>query len=169
MVEPDRQRPLCILRGARRGRWRWTSEFDPDDLSMICLLIPYIYVFSPEKVIFAGAGVLLLAATEVVASQEALVDIFERIENFFRRLETYTEVPTAKAMRDIIVRIMVEVLGIFAVVTKEMKQGRAKKYLKKLVGRTDIEDALTRLDKLTQEKARMAIAQILKVAYRVED
>ncbi|KAH9028257.1 hypothetical protein EDB84DRAFT_1498792, partial [Lactarius hengduanensis] len=44
-------------------------------------------VFSPAKVIFAGAGVLLLAAKDVVTSQDALVDIFERIENFFRRLE----------------------------------------------------------------------------------
>ncbi|KAI9450365.1 hypothetical protein BJY52DRAFT_1215522 [Lactarius psammicola] len=109
-------------------------------------------VFSPGKVIFAGAGILLLVAKDVVASQETLVDIFERIENFFRRLETYAEVPTTEAMRDII----------------EMKQGRAKKYLKRLAGRTDIEDALNRLDKLTQE-ARMAIAQVLKVAHRVED
>ncbi|KAH9009443.1 hypothetical protein EDB84DRAFT_1195937 [Lactarius hengduanensis] len=69
-------------------------------------------VFSPAKVIFAGAGVLLLAAKDVVASQDALIDIFERIESFFRRLETYTEVPTTEAMKDTIVKIMVEVLGI---------------------------------------------------------
>ncbi|KAH9019311.1 hypothetical protein EDB83DRAFT_2556005 [Lactarius deliciosus] len=141
-------------------------------------------VFSPAKVIFAGAGVLLLvaisldhaysgcpnteptqAAKDVDASHDALVDIFERIENFFRRLETYTEVPTTDAMRDIIVKIMVEVLGIFGIVTKEMKQGRAKKYLKKLVGRRDIEDALGRLDRLTQQEAQMAIVEVLKVAH----
>ncbi|KAH9070682.1 hypothetical protein EDB83DRAFT_2550853, partial [Lactarius deliciosus] len=121
-------------------------------------------LFSPAKVIFAGAGVLLLvasvldhsyadchntelsqAAKDVVASRDALFDIFERIESFFRRLETYIEVPTTEAMRDIIVTIMVEVLGILAIVTKEMKQGRARTYLKKLFGRTDIEDALSRL------------------------
>jgi len=34
-------------------------------------------------VIFAGVGVLLLAVKDVRASQEALVDIFERIESFF--------------------------------------------------------------------------------------
>ena len=43
------------------------------------------------------------------------------------------------------------------------------KYLKKLVGRTDIEDALKKLDKLTQEEARMATAQILKVTHTVDD
>ena len=114
-----------------------------------------------------------------------IADIFERIESFFRRLETYTEVPTTEAMRDTIVKIMVEVLGIFAIVTKEIKQGRAsepthddlflpadrktEKYLKKLFGRADIEDALGRLDKLTQEEARMAIMEVLKVAHNVED
>ena len=62
---------------------------------------------------------------DIIASRDAIVDIFERIESFFRRLETYTKVPTTEAMRDIIVKIMVEVLGIFAIVTREIKQGRA--------------------------------------------
>jgi len=64
-------------------------------------------------------------AKDVLASQDTLICIFERIEGFFRRLETYTDVPTMEAMRDIILKIMVEVLGIFGIVTKEMKQGRA--------------------------------------------
>jgi hypothetical protein len=43
------------------------------------------------------------------------------------------------------------------------------KYLKKLAGRTDIEDALKRLDKLTHEEARMAIAENLKATHAVGD
>ncbi|KAH8978233.1 hypothetical protein EDB92DRAFT_606927 [Lactarius akahatsu] len=78
-------------------------------------------IFSPAKVISAGVGVLL----DVDASQEALTDLFERIENFFKRLESYTEVSPTDAMTDMIVKIMVEVLNIFAIATKEMKQGRA--------------------------------------------
>jgi hypothetical protein len=65
------------------------------------------------------------AAKDVDASEEALADLFERIENFFKRLDSYTEVPPTNAMTDIIVKIMVEVLNIFAIATKEMKQGRA--------------------------------------------
>ncbi|KAI9442948.1 hypothetical protein H4582DRAFT_1145912 [Lactarius indigo] len=125
-------------------------------------------IFSPAKVISAGVGVLLLAAKDVDASREALVDLFERIENFFKRLESYAEVPPTDAMTDIIVKIIVEVLNIFAITTKEIKQGRAKRYLKKLVGRKDVEDALKRLDKLTQEEARMAAAQILRLTHSVE-
>ncbi|KAH8985199.1 hypothetical protein EDB86DRAFT_2387304 [Lactarius hatsudake] len=126
-------------------------------------------VFSPAKVIFAGAGVLLLAAKDVKESQDALIDVFERVENFFKRLEMYTEVPPTAAMTNIIVKIMVEVLGILAISTKEIKQGRTKKYLKKLAGKTELEDALKRLDKLTQEEARMAAAQLLKIAHNVEN
>ncbi|KAF8487191.1 hypothetical protein DFH94DRAFT_841560 [Russula ochroleuca] len=125
--------------------------------------------FSPAKTIFAGVGVLLSAAIDVRASQEALIDVFERMENFFQRLEIYTEVPPTPEMIDIIVKIMIEVLSILGIATKEMKQGRTKKYLKKLIGRTDIEDALKKLDKLTTEEARMATAQTLKATHTVDD
>ena len=37
-----------------------------------------------------------------------------------------------------------------------------------MVGKTDIEDALTRLDHLTQEEARMAAAQGLKATHEVD-
>jgi hypothetical protein len=46
---------------------------------------------------------------------------------------------------------------------------RPEKYLKKLMGKTTIEDALRRLDKLTQEEVRMAITQLLKIAHGVDD
>jgi hypothetical protein len=42
-----------------------------------------------------------------------------------------------------------------------------EKYGKKLIGRTDIEDALKRLDKLTYEEARMATAENLKAMHAV--
>lgn len=45
----------------------------------------------------------------------------------------------------------------------------SEKYLKKLAGRTDIEDRVKRLDILTNEQARMANAQHLKVTHGVDD
>ncbi len=53
-----------------------------------------------------------------------LVDIFVRIENFFKRLESYTEVSPTAAMADVIMKTMAEVLSIIASATKEIKQGR---------------------------------------------
>ncbi|KAF8494335.1 hypothetical protein F5888DRAFT_1636058 [Russula emetica] len=110
-------------------------------------------VFSPAKVIFAGVEVLLSAAMDVRASQDTLIDIFERMENFFQRLGIYTNLSPTPEMIDIIVKIMVEVLSILAIATKEMKQSRTRKYLKKLIGRTDLEDALKKLEKLTNEES----------------
>jgi hypothetical protein len=41
--------------------------------------------------------------------------------------------------------------------------------LKRLLGKNDIEDALKRLDTLTHEEARMAIAEVLKVTHMMDD
>ena len=41
--------------------------------------------------------------------------------------------------------------------------------MKKLMGRTEIEDALKKLDKLTQEEARMAAAENLKATHTVDE
>jgi hypothetical protein len=64
------------------------------------------------------------AAKDVRASQDTLIDIFERMEHFFRRLSVYTEVTPTTEMMDIIMKIMVEVLTVLGIATKEMKQGR---------------------------------------------
>ena len=38
-----------------------------------------------------------------------------------------------------------------------------------MAGRTDLEDALKKLDKLTQEEARMALAEVLRVTHSIRD
>ena len=40
--------------------------------------------------------------------------------------------------------------------------------MKRLIGRADVDDALKRLEKLTDEEARMATAQVLRVTHTVE-
>ena len=101
------------------------------------------------------------------------------------RLQSYTEVRPTAGMTEVIVKIMIEILSILAIATKQIKQGRSSKstdvhkfvsrvtfletFLKKLLGKNDIEDALTKLDILTMEEARMAIAETLKVANRVDN
>ena len=46
------------------------------------------------------------------------------MEYFFERLEVYIKVRPTAAMRDIIAKIMVEVISILGIVTKEIRQGR---------------------------------------------
>ena len=41
--------------------------------------------------------------------------------------------------------------------------------MRRLIGRTDMEDALKKLDKLTNEEVRMAVAQNLKATHNVDE
>jgi archaellum component FlaC len=45
----------------------------------------------------------------------------------------------------------------------------SEKHLKKLIGKNDIEDALKKLDRLTQEEARMAAAQLVKTTNAIDN
>ena len=46
---------------------------------------------------------------------------------------------------------------------------RTEKFLRKLAGMADLEDALKKLDRLTQEEARMANAEVLRIAHDIRD
>ena len=78
------------------------------------------------------------AARDVRSSTDTLIDIFERIENFFRRLEVYTEVPPTLEMMDMMVKIMVEILSILGIATKEIKQGRTSELYLYKYGKIDV-------------------------------
>jgi hypothetical protein len=91
-------------------------------------------------------------------------------------------------MTEVLVKIVIELLSILSIATKEVKRPLASEltqqqdklrasptsrspeiFPRKLLGRTDIEDTLKRLDSLIQEEVHMAIAQILKVTTEVKD
>ena len=69
------------------------------------------------------------AATGVSSSYDSLVDLFECLGNFLKRLEIYTAVPVTPLMTDIIVKIMVELLSVLALATKQIKQGRLSEWM----------------------------------------
>jgi hypothetical protein len=102
----------------------------------------FFQAFPPANAIFAGIGVLLSvrvvlffpscnpvdtalqAANDASTSREKVINILNRIERFFRRLEIYTGITPTTAMTDMIVEIMVEMLAILAIATKELKRGQ---------------------------------------------
>ena len=51
--------------------------------------------------------------------------MLERIEDVFRRLETYINIPMTAGMTEVIVKVMAEVLCILAITTKEIKENSA--------------------------------------------
>ena len=67
-------------------------------------------------------------ASDVSSSYDALVSLFECLGNFLKRLRIYDDVPSTPSMMEISVKIMVELLSVLALATKQIKQGRFSKW-----------------------------------------
>jgi hypothetical protein len=84
-------------------------------------------------------------------------------------------------MTDVVIKIMVELLSVLALASRQIKQGRlgecastctlpvaqcsTVKFTKKLRGEREIEAVLQRLDRLTREEAQMTVTQTLGVIH----
>ena len=159
--------------------------------------------FSPAKAVFVGIDVLLAvrpfnpefnqissdtrvfqAASGVRSNYDALLDLFECLGSFLKRLDIYVNIPPTPIMTDIIVKILVELLSVLALATKQIRQGRlskhtriyipsiaqrsTEKFAKKLLGESEVEVVLQRLDRLTQDEVRITVAQTLSVVHGLE-
>jgi hypothetical protein len=108
-----------------------------------CLYTSLQVPFQPTKAIFIGIDVLISvrilvlsiglvcdiyqhqAAIGVSGSYDALGELFECVGYFLTRLHIYTEkISSSPAMSDIMVKIMVQVINVLALATKQIKQGR---------------------------------------------
>ena len=56
-------------------------------------------------------------------------------------------------------------LDVIRILTKR----RTEKFFRKLAGMADLEDALKKLDRLTQEEARMANAEVLRITQNIRE
>jgi hypothetical protein len=56
------------------------------------------------------------------------MDLFECLGNFLKRLDVYATIPHTPMMVDLIVKIMVQLLSVLALASKQIKQGRLSKY-----------------------------------------
>lgn len=117
-------------------------------------------------------------AKGVTTSYDALEHLFGCLGSFLNRVRIYANTPLTPSMTDIIVKIMAELLSVLALSTTQIKQGRlsksfvghespsvepaAERFGKTLFGEREIEAVLQRLDRLTQEESRMALAQTLE-------
>ncbi|KAF8263785.1 hypothetical protein EI94DRAFT_556801 [Lactarius quietus] len=148
MAQSNRQYPRRTLCHAWPGRW---------------LGVP------PDHNHIFWIGILLVAAKNTVASHDKLVELFDRIGSFFKRIKTYTEVPPTPDLIDTLAKVMAEVLSILAIATKGIKKKRRKMFFKQLAGTNDIEDALQGFDKLEQGELLAVIAQVSTDARGLKD
>ncbi|KAI0290643.1 hypothetical protein B0F90DRAFT_1671889 [Multifurca ochricompacta] len=137
------------------------TEYREGDRKLISWLSPVVQVlhafssilkevvglvpFQPTKAIFVCIDALLTAASGVSASYDALVDLFECVGNFLKHNR-----PSSL---------------VLSLATKQIKQGRFKKFAKKLLGESEIEAVLQRLDRLTREEAQLTVVQTLQVVH----
>ncbi|KAN0132855.1 hypothetical protein V8E53_009220 [Lactarius tabidus] len=150
----------------------WTSKLD----TTITVLFAFSGLvngvagplFPPAAAIFTGIGALLQAVKDVRATQDTLVKMFGRINSFFTRLEKYIAIKPTDSMKAIIVDIMVEVISILGIATKEIKEGRIKKFFKRFFGINRLGDALQRLEDVRAEEVLMAGAETLTIAHRID-
>ena len=84
-------------------------------------------------------------------------------------------------MTDIIVKILVELLSVLALATKQIKQGRLSKHIiiyylsvaqcsiekfaKKLLRESEVEAVLQRLDRVNRDEVQITVAQTLSVVH----
>ena len=69
----------------------------------------------------------LQAAKDVRSSHDVLVDLFERIQFFLKRLGVHTKISPTEGMVEILVKIVAEILSILSIATKEVQQSRTSK------------------------------------------
>jgi hypothetical protein len=121
------------------------------------------------------------AASGVTSSYDALLELIECLASFLKRLEIYTTIPPTPILSEVVVKIMVELLSVLALASKQIKQGRfsqcaltytsfvaqcaVEKFTKKLLGESEIETVIQRLDRLTHDEARITVAQTLGVVH----
>jgi len=70
---------------------------------------------------------ILQAAKDVWASHDVLVDLFERVQFFLKRLGVHTRISPTEGMVEILVKIVAEVISILSIATKEMQQSRTSR------------------------------------------
>jgi hypothetical protein len=114
-----------------------------------------------------------------MASYEMLSNLFERIQFFLQRLKRYIGIKQLpQELKELLVKIMAQVLSVLAFSTKVIKERAisgsirsthtsladydAGKFLKKITRRTEVDDALQRLNMLTNEESLTAAARTLE-------
>ena len=90
-------------------------------LGVRTLALPFVNSQSSNAEVFQ-------AAKDARASQGNVIDLFERIEGFFKRLEVYNQISLTTKMAKVLVEIVIELLSILSIATKEVRRRRASEF-----------------------------------------
>jgi hypothetical protein len=74
------------------------------------------------------------AAKGVSASHDTLLDLFWRMDNFFKRFKVYSQSFVSTELAEVLVNVVVKVLNILSIATKEVEQSRASESFRRFWG-----------------------------------
>jgi hypothetical protein len=83
-----------------------------------------LYVYSTLLLIRSLVTQEYQAASAVSSDYDDLLDLFERLGNFLKRLDVYINIPPTEMITDVIVKIMVELLSVLVLAKKQIERGR---------------------------------------------
>ena len=66
------------------------------------------------------------AAKGIEIGGGAVVDVLESVERLFRHLDIYTRIPHSLALDEMVVKIVMEMLSILALATKQLTRGQSE-------------------------------------------
>ncbi|KAH9024753.1 hypothetical protein EDB85DRAFT_252241 [Lactarius pseudohatsudake] len=91
------------------------------------------------KVILTGTGILALRALAILSFRGPPLTLksYRR-----RRVSEQAKTSLTTEMAEVLVKIVIVLLSILSITTKEVKRRRAKSFARKLLGRTYIENVL---------------------------
>ncbi|KAJ7883628.1 ankyrin repeat-containing domain protein [Mycena olivaceomarginata] len=126
---------------------------------------------------FVALGVLVQAAKNVSARFDSIIDLCELLHSFLERLRVYMSAQLPNNMREVVIRILTHLLSVFALMTKEIKHNRfgevavgyKRSYLRTLIGRTDVQDALKKLNDLIGAEQSMGVANAMVFSREILD
>lgn len=119
-------------------------------------------VFPPGQSVFAAVMYLVNAARDVSACYDAIIELFEQLQYFTKRLGFYTKSNLSAELQEHIVTILVTLFEVFVIAANEIKKGRVRLYFKSLLGGgSGINDAMERLAALTDAEDKLVGAETL--------
>ncbi|VDC07203.1 unnamed protein product [Peniophora sp. CBMAI 1063] len=120
------------------------------------------------KAIFVAIGVLLQATKGMSDRLDAVIGILKKFESYMTRLDVRAVSPLTLASRDLVVKILVEMLDSLALVTQMMKQNRAEHFLSVLSSKNvAIMAASQRFEDLENEEHLLILTEVQRDLHKL--
>ncbi|KAF3933082.1 hypothetical protein ABW20_dc0109078 [Dactylellina cionopaga] len=124
-------------------------------VEMLCGLVgdAASVAFPPSTAIFGAVALLAQAANKVSSAYDGIIDLFEEINAFVRRLSVHEKHQLHEELSFIIIEILAHILNVLAIATKTIRRAI---FLKSMISDNDeLCSAVQSLHALTEKEIRM--------------